>query len=342
MIIISPIWYIENELSLSHGIDAGSVRLCVRHDGVKVIDVTITCQRPHVARALRGRLANEAATLIPLIYALCGRAQGTAASLAVAAARGVEVMPELNPLVQREVMREHLWRWLLDLPVLLGNASLHKEFSNAIRALDAGQMDHLAALLGAPEILALTTAIETIAQPPLATTSCLQVESAKASLAVWPLLTDELCLLPRWKGQPAETGAYSRSGTQITKSAGAFSARWRARLTEIENWVAGGAIVGAGGTASAVPVSPGIGRSLVETARGLLMHEVTLDGDRIADYRIVAPTEWNCHPDGLLPTWLMDRPSADETALKVYAAHAVAALDPCVRWELQLALEPTR
>jgi hypothetical protein len=51
-------------------------------------------------------------------------------------------------------------------------------------------------------------------------------------------------------------------------------------------------------------LAPGVGRALVETARGLLMHEIVLDGERIADYFIVAPTEWNFHPQGPLAGWL--------------------------------------
>jgi Ni,Fe-hydrogenase I large subunit len=82
-------------------------------------------------------------------------------------------------------------------------------------------------------------------------------------------------------------------------------------------------------------LGPGHGRALVDTARGLLMHEIALDGDRIADYFIVAPTEWNFHPQGPLAGWLMGRDAVDREALTAFAARAVAALDPCVRWELE-------
>jgi Ni,Fe-hydrogenase I large subunit len=82
-------------------------------------------------------------------------------------------------------------------------------------------------------------------------------------------------------------------------------------------------------------VAPGRGRALVETARGLLMHEIVLDGERIADYFIVAPTEWNFHPQGPLAGWLMGRAANDRDTVQRLAARAVAALDPCVRWELE-------
>ena len=76
-------------------------------------------------------------------------------------------------------------------------------------------------------------------------------------------------------------------------------------------------------------------RDRAETARGLLMHEIVLDGERIADYLIVAPTEWNFHPQGPLGGWLVGRDATDREALHAFAARAVAALDPCVRWELE-------
>ena len=319
---------------MSQGFDAGSVQIRLRHDGQKVIAAETACQRPHLARALLGKQADEAAALVPLVYALCGRAQGAAARLAVAAARGVESAPQLDPMIEREVIREHLWRWLLDLPGLLGMTPLRDQFSALARAPDAGRPEALSIALVAPEVLALSTRIATLEQPILAAAPRLKVASASESLLTWPRLTERFCRLPTLNGGATETGAYARIGNAFSSPAGAFAVRWLARLNELQIWATGGSKVGAGGTASATPVAPGIGRALVETARGLLMHEVVLEGDRIADYRIVAPTEWNFHPDGSLSGWLIGRQCVDEVALREFVAHAVAALDPCVRWEL--------
>jgi Ni,Fe-hydrogenase I large subunit len=63
------------------------------------------------------------------------------------------------------------------------------------------------------------------------------------------------------------------------------------------------------------------------------MHEITLDGDVVADYVIVAPTEWNFHPAGPLSAWLSGLPAA---AARELASRAVLALDPCVPWELEI------
>ena len=169
---------------------------------------------------------------------------------------------------------------------------------------------------------------------------CLPPLAARASLALWPQLGAGFCARPHWQGAAAETGAIARrqGGADSGTAAGAFAARWLARLAELRDWAHGHARVGAGGTARAVPVGPGRGRALVETARGLLMHEIALDGEheeRIADYFIVAPTEWNFHPQGPLAGWLTGRAAADRAALQGFAARAVAALDPCVRWEIE-------
>ena len=56
----------------------------------------------------------------------------------------------------------------------------------------------------------------------------------------------------------------------------------------------------------------------------------------VADYQIVAPTEWNFHPQGRLRDWLRGFPATDDASLRQCVAHAVAALDPCVGWELDV------
>lgn len=321
---------------MSAAIDTGCVRIRVQCDDARVIAAQVMSQRPQVARVLKGRQADSAASLIPLMFALCARAQGVAARLALAAARGDESSPRLDPDIVREVMREHLWRWLLDLPVLFGMPPLRDQFTSAVRAVEAGHGEAVQALLAAPEMTRLIESIKALEQPVQQASALLHIDSAQSSLADWPNLSDELCHTPTWRGQATETGAYARSaGTPLSLN-GAFAARWLARLAELEAWASGAQRIASCGRASATPVAPGVGRALVETARGLLMHELVLEGERVADYRIVAPTEWNFHPQGPLPRWLIGRPCSDAAELRRFAAHAVAALDPCVRWELTL------
>jgi len=167
----------------------------------------------------------------------------------------------------------------------------------------------------------------------------LPVLDARSSLALWPRLDAGFCRTPHWQGAAAETGAFARqqgrAAVAAPVAAPALAARWLARLEELRDWAAGNEKVGADGTASAAQVEAASGRALIETARGLLMHEIVLDGERIADYFIVAPTEWNFHPQGPLAGWLIGRDASDRAAVHTFAARAVAALDPCVRWELE-------
>ena len=72
----------------------------------------------------------------------------------------------------------------------------------------------------------------------------------------------------------------------------------------------------------------GRGCGSVQAARGLLVHHVRLEDDRIADLRILAPTEWNFHPDGPLALGLLGIPAGDD--LEWRARLLCLALDPCV------------
>lgn len=82
-----------------------------------------------------------------------------------------------------------------------------------------------------------------------------------------------------------------------------------------------------GATPSACLVD-GSGLGLVEAARGLLAHRVELEGGRVKRYQILAPTEWNFHPDGPLARGLRGSPATPD--LQRRATLLACALDPCV------------
>ena len=83
----------------------------------------------------------------------------------------------------------------------------------------------------------------------------------------------------------------------------------------------------------------GRGRGLgwVETARGLLVHTVELDGDLVKRYRIVAPTEWNFHPRGAFAAGLAGAYAASEIDLRRRAHWLAQSLDPCVAYRVEIA-----
>jgi hypothetical protein len=318
-------------------IDSGHVSLRLNLHQRSVDGVVLASRRPAVAQALRGKAADLAVQQVPLIYALCGKAQGQAALLALAAARGVDTLPHLDATIEAEAMREHLWRLLLDLPPMLGLDPQPTLFSAAKRAVDAGQREALQGPLADPFWNHLMAALDDLPGMMDVGGHLLPVMGAARSLEYWPRLTAQMCRTPTWQNEPAETGAFARWGGQNPTGTHALAARWHARCAEVWSWAGGDSKVGAGGTASAAVVADRVGRSLVETARGLLMHEIELDSaGHIVDYAIVAPTEWNFHPFGSLYAWLHDRRAIDREALRTEVSHAVAVLDPCVRWSLDM------
>ena len=336
-------------------LDAGEIALGVAwHDG-RIVDVELVSQRPHVAAALIGRPADAAVALVPSLFALCGKAQGRAATLALAAARGVDTPPHVDAAVAAEAMREHLWRLLLDLPPTLDMPARRDLAERALPAAARGERAGVARVLDDPFWPTLFAALAALPELPCVD-ALLPNLDADATVAQWPRLDAALARWPTWQGEPAETGAHARYAGRNPAHAGPLAARWQARCAEVWAWAGGresldftsgvrDAAQGSdplreAGGVSAAAVATGVGRALVATARGLLMHEITLEGETIADYVIVAPTEWNFHPAGALADWLIDAPIASAGAARALAEHAVAALDPCVATRITVTAVP--
>jgi len=75
-----------------------------------------------------------------------------------------------------------------------------------------------------------------------------------------------------------------------------------------------------------------------QTARGLLLHQQTWCHGQLTHYRILAPTEWNFHPQG--PCWqeLQKLTGKNPSALIQKAKLACLGLSPCV--PVKIAIEP--
>ncbi len=85
---------------------------------------------------------------------------------------------------------------------------------------------------------------------------------------------------------------------------------------------------------AAFPPGPGTGFAVAETARGALFHYARVEQGRIADYRIVAPTEWNFHPRGAFRAGLLGFRATDPETVKHRATRWALALDPCVPFDI--------
>jgi Ni,Fe-hydrogenase I large subunit len=80
----------------------------------------------------------------------------------------------------------------------------------------------------------------------------------------------------------------------------------------------------------------GEGLGQVEAARGRLMHRAVVYRGVIAGYQILAPTEWNFHPQGMVARGLMSLPAQEIDTLKQYVDLFITAIDPCVGYRLEI------
>lgn len=146
--------------------------------------------------------------------------------------------------------------------------------------------------------------------------------------------------LPEWRGQPMATGALARVRAHPLLRAWQdragydAAAHMLARLLELAQASCADLPPDAS-IAQAWPTASGCGLAAVETSRGVLVHWLRLDRDCVADYRIVAPTEWNFHPRGLLRRALVE--GRDTTPPEARAHRWLLALDPCVDCDVEVA-----
>lgn len=98
----------------------GKLHIDVVWDGA-VNAVAVRSSHPLLAsRLMVGKLLQDAVSTVPLLFSVCGRAQGVAAAMAAEAALGMEADGSLHAarmrLILGEAVQEHLWRILLDWP----------------------------------------------------------------------------------------------------------------------------------------------------------------------------------------------------------------------------------
>ncbi len=333
------------------------IHIALGWDGRAVRRVDLAVHRPQASRLLLGQPATEAVVMLPRLYRLCGKAQAAAARLALAAARGEVsgLRRDEQIAVLVEQIQEHLWRLLRDWPQVLGLPPRDAEFALWYRqlagwpALADGGRQLAAALLAYVEQLtgsgedALGSQLLAeagklfVGQPPLPVAPALPGDvDAAAFAAPWPA---DFASLPTWQGQPAANSLGHASGLSAM-----LQARLAALLAAARHLlalVAVGEEVGQGGDgyaalADAVSLPDNGGLARLATARGILLHRLQLAGERVASYALVAPTEWNFHPQGACAGALATLQASDESTLRRQVAAWLTAFDPCVGWQLTI------
>lgn len=386
----------------------GKLAFEVAWDGKQITGATVHSSRPILAcRVLEGKPAAQAVASVPLLYSICGRAQTVAAAAALEAAAGrpksaaVDRLRELA--VAAECAQEHLWRFLIDLPVLLGEPARSARFIAMRRRFDdlrqraasgtawwaeAGNLRDLRAwrvlagdladflesellgmaparfleMAGEEDIAAWLERGRGLAAPLLARLhDAAPVRKGKDEPALLTLpsaaaladriasaieASDGFAAAPILGGAPAESGALAREA-RAPAVAAMLAGRGRsaglrlfARLQELAR-LAGRMRDLSHGVNDApwlrvAQAGSGAGLAAVETARGVLIHWALMDGGQVARYRIVAPTEWNFHPQGAFVRGLAGIPARDAGEVRQAAVLLAHALDPCVAYDLKV------
>lgn len=349
----------------------GGLCLHLRLREGRVTSVDIVSTRPQAAAVLAGKTPEQAIRLAPLLFSLCGGAQGVAAQAALLAAQGGE--PDARQLaawaatVRREAASEHLWHLMLAWPPLCGLGSLEREYAVCRKRLQhAASEDAHAAVLegiltstllgmppgdwlkqdvgewdawrkGSPGLgaLLLRAVGEVAGAPP----ALLPPASAGDWLALErEVRTPAFCAAPTWQGEPRETGALARCAAHpqvspLRATGRNIEARLVARLVELARWACG-ETGPARGWADAARCADGSGLARVETARGVLLHRARVEHGLIAEYAVVAPTEWNFHPQGAYAREALLVAATDDA--ERLARMLALSLDPCVACEVEL------
>lgn len=345
----------------------GRITIDLSSDG----EVRLQSSRPtQIGRMFEGRRPDDVLQLLPMVYAICARAHVAAARQALPVEASETQMRADALAVLAENAREHLlrillgWRSEVDMTTAPAsgamalvarmtateNAASERAVADALGRLLA---DHLLGM--APErFLEISNFARfhdwVLRGRALAPRNLAQViDRGWQGIGAAPLhflsdlpgvellarLSDpDFAGHPDWQGQPCETGPLARHRHHplviavIAEHGAGLLARLVARLVDLAQipQQMRNPVVGQSGT-------PGLG--IVETARGRLIHAATVEDGVVANYRILAPTEWNFHPTGAAVQSLRRLTPGHEFATRARAL--VEAIDPCVDFEVRVA-----
>jgi coenzyme F420-reducing hydrogenase alpha subunit len=339
-------------------VEAGiTIRLAAAHGRIERVAITST-RLTQASRLLAGRSPSQVTALLPTLFALCGTAQGLASVTAFEHAFAIHPTPAQiaarRILLLVETVAEHCMGMLRDWPPLLDELP-DLDHARRLRPLIAASRrypdrDALSTLVR--QLSAIAAAADTFAARLLdriekmglsgfgATTLPPMPPGGPADLE--QLLAEDrdghFLARPDSGGTVLLTGPLARQWSE--KSVGlardahgnGLLALLTARRVEVASSLQELARLvhdrAEGGGGDSGGEGSGCGLGVVEAARGLLAHRVEVADNRVLRYQILAPTEWNFHPDGPLVRGLTGAEAGADPAGR--ARLLAAALDPCV------------
>jgi len=354
--------------------ETGKLQLSIAWDGTVVRQVDIVSSRSPAFLLLNGQTPERAVQMARLLFNVCGNAQGTAATAAVAAAQGLalEDRSRLELGIACEAMQEHLWRLLQDWPALLEQPMAQADFVRwyrLLRDIVAGK-GKIATLRTELETRWLGSAVDewlTLRSLDELQTWCQFTDSPAARLLAMmdtvdatgsdpgiPVLPDwtagqaattcgdaldvAFAMRPHLRGIAAETGAlgYYAQTPLLQDVLQQRPSRLLARMLARLYDMLDMVLEGYDRRLDSAQTPDGAGLALVRTARGLLLHRVRVAAGQVRDYVTVAPTEWNFHPCGALVAGLEGVAVEDRNRLERLVRWQVLSLDPCVEYTMEI------
>lgn len=180
---------------------------------------------------------------------------------------------------------------------------------------------------------------------PLTAENALRPHGDAAQLRDWACTWAEVphfVSKPQWRGSCAHTGTWSRAQlpAPLKYTTGTLLGSRMAELVRLTLSEAGGGASGPPVLAfGALNLGDKHGMAWVEMARGLLVHQLALDGQHdphgVRVCRVLAPTEWNFHPQGPVAQVVGAFPRHNGAAKAAHIGVLMAAFDPCVPYEVE-------
>ncbi|WP_287877361.1 hypothetical protein [Aquitalea sp.] len=327
---------------------ADQIRIHLSQNKDRSAAVSVSWPRSEAERLFIGQPVAQAIAMTPLLFSLCAQAQSLAARLVLQQAGGQhatasdEQRATLTLEAARETLRKLLldwsqafdgapaaaewtaqWRTAQDLPALRKLAEAFVYGEDCQHWLQRGEDGWQAWLKQGASAPARWLGMLGQAQPGCALLPPLGAGMLADNLADWLRPGG-----PVWQGQAREVSALAREAEQLPGllQQGLYPrARLLARLLQLARWLTGTQL-----QASAARLPDGA-LALVDTARGPLLHLAALDENgRISRYRVVPPTLWHAHPEGVLRVSLGFLAAASDAEWQ----RQISLIDPCVAYSV--------